>query len=94
MAEATATVTLTNRMGLHARPSTEIVRAACRFSSEVQISKDGQSADAKSVLELLMLAAECGSELTVAAQGDDAAQAVAAVVGLIESRFGELEVDR
>ena len=94
MSDATATVMLTNKMGLHARPSTEIVRAACRFSADVQIAKDGQTADAKSVLELLMLAAECGSELTVSASGDDAAQAVKAVTSLIESRFGELDVDR
>ena len=49
--------------------------------------------DAKSVLELLMLAAECGSELVVSADGDDARDAVGAIAALVETRFGELDVD-
>ncbi|MBN8526101.1 MAG: HPr family phosphocarrier protein [Planctomycetes bacterium] len=87
------TVVLTNRMGLHARPSTQIATTASRFSSDLTITKDDMTVDAKSVLELLMLAAECGSELTVRAEGDDAPAAVQAVVKLIETRFGELDVD-
>lgn len=86
-------VVLTNRMGLHARPSTAIATAATRFHSDITITKDDMTVDAKSVLELLMLAAECGSELLVRAEGKDAAAAVQAVVGLVQSRFGELEVD-
>jgi len=94
MAQAEARVTLTNKMGLHARPSTQLANAAGGFDSDVQIAKDGLAVDAKSVLEILMLAAECGSELTVTAEGDDAEAAVAEVVRVIESRFGELDVDR
>ena len=86
-------VVLTNKMGLHARPSTQIATTAGKFESEMTIGKDGLSVDAKSVLELLMLAAECGSELTVTADGDDAEQAVAAIVELVEGRFGEIDVD-
>lgn len=93
MPQAEKTVVLTNRMGLHARPSTQIATAAGRFNADVSIIKDDMTVDAKSVLELLMLAAECGSELTVRADGDDAAAAVKAVVALIEGRFGELDVD-
>ncbi|MFM2091553.1 MAG: hypothetical protein RLZZ127_2042 [Planctomycetota bacterium] len=94
MAQAEATVVLANRMGLHARPSTQIATTASRFAADVQIEKDGMSVDAKSVLELLMLAAECGSTLTISASGDDAKAAVQAIVALVEGRFGELDVDR
>lgn len=93
MAEAQARVVLTNKMGLHARPSTQIAQTASQYDAEVQISKDGLSVDAKSVLELLMLAAECGSELVIIADGDDAEAAVQELVGLVEGRFGELDVD-
>ncbi len=87
------TVVLSNKMGLHARPSTQIATTAGRFAADVHIGKDGMSVDAKSVLELLMLAAECNSELTVSAEGVDAQEAVTALVELIEGRFGELDVD-
>ena len=93
MGKAEVTVVLTNKMGLHARPSTQIATTASRYHSDVKIIKDGIDVDAKSVLELLMLAAECGSELTVSAQGDDAAAAAEAVANLVRTRFGELDVD-
>jgi phosphocarrier protein len=93
MAQAEAKVVLTNKMGLHARPSTQIATTASRFASDVQIAKDDMVVDAKSVLELLMLAAECGTQLTITANGDDAKAAVQALAELVESRFGELDVD-
>ena len=93
MAKAERTVELTNKMGLHARPSTQIATTASRYAAEVQIGKDDTVVDAKSVLELLMLAAECGTELVVTAEGDDAKAAVAALVELVKGRFGELDVD-
>jgi phosphocarrier protein HPr len=88
-----AKVVLSNKMGLHARPSTQIATTASRFSSDIHITKDDMVVDAKSVLELLMLAAECDSELTIAAEGDDAKDAVQAIVELVKGRFGELDVD-
>jgi phosphocarrier protein HPr len=93
MAQAEAMVVLANKMGLHARPSTQIATTASRFSADVQITKDDMVVDAKSVLELLMLAAECGSQLKISASGDDAGAAVKALSELVESRFGELDVD-
>ena len=93
MAKAERTVELTNKMGLHARPSTQIATTASRYAAEVQIGKDDTVVDAKSVLDLLMLAAECGSRLTISAQGPDAAEAVESIVNLVEGRFGELDVD-
>ena len=86
-------VVLTNKLGLHARPSTQIAQAAGKFDAAIQLAKDGLSVDAKSVLELLMLAAECGSELVITADGDDADAAVAEIKQLVDSRFGELDVD-
>ena len=80
-------------MGLHARPSTAIASLASRFGAEVSIVKDDMTVDAKSVLELLMLAAECGSELTIRAEGGDAQAAVQAIAELVEGRFGEIDVD-
>jgi phosphotransferase system HPr (HPr) family protein len=88
-----ARVVLSNKMGLHARPSTQIATTASRYSSEIHIAKDDMVVDAKSVLELLMLAAECGSELHITADGDDAKQAAQALVELVDGRFGELDVD-
>ena len=93
MAHAENVVVLTNKMGLHARPSTQIATTASRFAAEIQITKDGMTIDAKSVLELLMLAAECGSQLTISADGADAKAAVAAIADLVIGRFGELDVD-
>ena len=93
MSHAEAQVVLTNKMGLHARPSTQIATTASRFASDITIAKDGMTVDAKSVLELLMLAAECGSQLTISARGADCKQAVAALAELVTGRFGELDVD-
>lgn len=93
MPRVEATVVLSNKMGLHARPSTQIATTASRFSSDIHITKDEMVVDAKSVLELLMLAAECGTELVIAAEGDDAKDATAALVELVTGRFGELDVD-
>ena len=88
-----ARVILSNKMGLHARPSTQIATTASRFSSDIHITKDDMVVDAKSVLELLMLAAECDSELIISAEGDDAKDAVHTIVELVKGRFGELDVD-
>jgi phosphocarrier protein HPr len=88
-----ARVVLKNKMGLHARPSTQIATTASRFSCDIHIAKDDMVVDAKSVLELLMLAAECDSELRITAEGDDAKEATKALVELVNGRFGELDVD-
>ncbi|MBA3699762.1 MAG: HPr family phosphocarrier protein [Planctomycetes bacterium] len=93
MPRVEAKVEISNKMGLHARPSTQIATTASRFSSDIHIGKDEMVVDAKSVLELLMLAAECGTELVITAEGDDAKVAVAALVELVKGRFGELDVD-
>ena len=91
MATVTQTLTLTNKVGLHARPAGMFVQTAARFHSAIQVRCNGRTADAKRILQVLQLGAEYGSELTVEAQGDDAAAAVQALHDLIRGRFGEPE---
>ena len=84
-----AIVKITNKKGLHARASAKVVEAAARFQSQIRITKDGQTVDARSIMGLMMLAASEGSEITVDAEGPDAGAALAAIVALAEAKFGE-----
>ncbi len=78
-----------NKFGLHARPSASFVQTASRFRSEIKVEKDGLVADGKSILDLMMLAAAQGTQVTVKARGADAQEAIKALGDLIEGRFGE-----
>jgi len=78
-----------NKFGLHARPSASFVQTANRFRAEIKVEKDGQVADGKSIMDLMMLAAAQGTKITIKAQGDDALEALEALGALIEGRFGE-----
>ncbi|HEX6315376.1 MAG TPA: HPr family phosphocarrier protein [Gemmatimonadaceae bacterium] len=82
-------VRIENRNGLHARPAAEIVKAASRFKSDVTIRRDDMEVNGKSIMGVMMLAAEYGSTLWLKANGDDAEQAVEALAALVASRFGE-----
>lgn len=82
-------VTIVNRNGLHARPAAEIVKAASRFRSEVTIRRDDMEVNGKSIMGVMMLAAECGATVWLRATGEDAEQAVDALAALVASRFGE-----
>jgi phosphocarrier protein len=84
-----AVVRIANKKGLHARASAKIVEAAARFQSQILISKDGQTVDARSIMGLMMLAASEGSEISVEAEGPNAEQALAAIVALAKAKFGE-----
>jgi phosphotransferase system HPr (HPr) family protein len=77
-------VVVTNPQGLHARPADLFSRLAKGFESKIEVLKDGQRADGKSILDMLMLAAVQGVRLTIMAQGGDAEEAVEALVRLIE----------
>ena len=81
--------TIVNQEGLHARPAARIVRLASAFESEIELAKDGLDVNGKSIMGVMMLAAECGSAITIRANGPDAEQAVQALVELVESGFGE-----
>ncbi len=83
--------TISNKLGLHARPSAQITQVASRYSAEVWISKSERRVNAKSIMGVMMLAAGQGSVLTVEADGPDEAQAIDAIGELIASGFGELD---
>ena len=86
---ARAEVLVVNRLGLHARPSAKLTATAGRFRAEVWLSRNTRRVNAKSIMGVMMLAAARGSTLVVEADGPDADEAVAAVVELIASGFGE-----
>jgi phosphocarrier protein HPr len=81
--------TIVNQDGLHARPAAQIVRLASTFAADIEVSKDGMDVNAKSIMGVMMLAAECGSCVRIRATGTDAEQAVEALAALVESGFGE-----
>ncbi|MEW6017553.1 MAG: HPr family phosphocarrier protein [Pseudomonadota bacterium] len=84
-------VEIINKRGLHARASAKFVKLASTFEAEVQVAKDGQSVDARSIMGLMMLAAGPGSSIHISAEGDDAQAAVDALCALVSARFDEDE---
>jgi phosphocarrier protein HPr len=82
-------VQIVNEAGIHARPAAEIVKTAARFKSEITIVKDGLDVNAKSIMGVMMLAAECGSTVMLSAQGEDEQAAVDAIAAVIAGGFGE-----
>ncbi|MDQ7727436.1 MULTISPECIES: HPr family phosphocarrier protein [unclassified Halomonas] len=82
-------LTLTNQRGLHARAATKLVKCGQQFSAKIRVYKQQQMADAANIMSLLMLAAPCGTELTITAEGDDAEQALEAIQALFDARFEE-----
>jgi phosphocarrier protein HPr len=88
-ATARAEVFIRNEKGLHARASAKFVKCAENFDAAIEVCKDGQSVGGTSIMGLLMLAAGCGSTIEITARGDDAEAAIAALVALIDSGFGE-----
>ena len=88
-------VRVPNPQGVHARPCFQIVQAAIRYRSHIVIENvvDGNSADAKSMVDMLTLNAPCGTELRIIARGDDANEAVGSLEAVIISGFGEMASD-
>ena len=84
-----ARIVIPNKKGLHARASAKIVEAASRFQSEIHVVKDGVSANGRSIMGLMMLAASLGKEVEIRVQGPDAAEAMKAILALVEAKFGE-----
>jgi len=82
-------VKIVNVNGLHARPAAEVVKVASRFKSDITMVRDDLEVNAKSIMGVMMLAAEFGADLTVRASGPDAEEAVAAIADLIANKFGE-----
>lgn len=84
-----STFIIQNELGLHARPAMLLVQSISRLDCNVSIEKDGVEADAKSIMGVLTLAAEQGSEVIVRAKGVDASKAIEAIEHLILDKFGE-----
>ena len=82
-------VQIRNANGLHARPAAEIVKLAAKFQSHVTISRDDVEVNGKSIMGVMMLAAECGATIMLKAEGADAEAALDALDKLIASKFGE-----
>ncbi|MEM1148967.1 MAG: HPr family phosphocarrier protein [Pseudomonadota bacterium] len=82
-------VTVVNRKGLHARPSGMISRLACAHQAKITVRHSGHSANARSVMDLLLLIAPIGSTLHIEGEGPDAEKAIDAIVELVASGFGE-----
>ena len=80
---------IVNKLGIHARPAAEIVKTAGKFKSSITIVRDDLEVNAKSIMGVMMLAAECGATITLRATGDDAEAALDAVRAVIANKFGE-----
>lgn len=76
-----------NDLGIHARPAALLVQAAAKFTSEITLEKDGLAINGKSIMGVMMLAAEQGAQVAVRAEGEDEGAAVEAMVSLLESTF-------
>ena len=87
--ELSAAFTIPNKYGLHARPAAEFVKLANRFASDIRVRKEDVEVSGKSIMGVMMLAAECGSTITVTAAGNDAEAALEAIRTLVAGGFGE-----
>ena len=86
---AERSVRIANRNGIHARPAAEIVKVAAKFKSEIVLIRDDLEVNGKSIMGVMMLAAEYGSTLDIKASGEDADAAVDAIATCIANKFGE-----
>lgn len=82
-------VTIINKLGLHARPAAQLVKVASKFKSEIHFKKGNLEVNGKSIMGVMMLAAERGAVITITADGKDEVKALEALVKVFESKFGE-----
>lgn len=87
----TKTLTIINKLGLHARAAAKLVRLSSEYSANVKIEYNGKSANAKSIMSVMMLAAAIGSEISLFVEGEDEIEALTAIEELINNRFDEEE---
>ena len=85
------TISISNKLGLHARASAKLTKLAGSFRSEIHLSRNGRRVNAKSIMGVMMLAAGLGSEIEIDTEGSDADVAMAALRALVASKFGEEE---
>lgn len=86
---ASARVTIVNRKGLHARASAKLAKLAAEYDAKVIVRHEGEQADARSIMDLLMLVAHTGCEIELSGTGTQAAEAVEAIAALVADGFGE-----
>jgi len=82
-------VCIPNQLGLHARAAAKFVHVATRFRSQIHVARDNRVIDGKSIMGILLLAAPCGTSITITADGPDESEAIAALCKLVASGFGE-----
>jgi phosphocarrier protein len=87
--EINKTFTIINKLGVHVRPATQLVKIANKFDSDIYIKKDDLEVDGKSIMGILMLAASRGSKIIIRADGEDAKEAIEELGSLIIGKFGE-----
>ncbi len=85
----TSTITISNKLGLHARASAKLTKLAGGFKSDIHLSRNNRRVNAKSIMGVMMLAAGLGSEIGIEIDGEDEQPAMAALRALIDDRFGE-----
>lgn len=90
MSDSSRVVTIRNRLGLHARPAAEFVKVASRFEASIKLNKDGLEVNGKSIMGVMTLAAECGSDVCLSAIGVDAEAAVDALAEVLNREFGDI----
>lgn len=81
--------TIVNPLGMHARPAAALVKLASGFTSDIEVVKDGMAVNGKSIMGVMMLAAECGSSVLVRTNGPDEEAAMQALLALVAGGFGE-----
>ncbi len=82
-------LTISNKLGIHARPAAQFVKTASQFKADIRVEKDGEEVDGKSIMGLMMLAAGHGSVLNIVAEGNDAEDALSALEALVGRNFEE-----
>jgi phosphocarrier protein HPr len=85
----TQTITITNKLGLHARASAKLTQTAAKYQSDIWLSRNGRRVNAKSIMGVMMLAAGLGAEVVLEAEGPDESEAISAVSTLFADKFGE-----
>lgn len=84
-------ITIKNKLGMHARASAKFVQLSSSYSCEINLTRDEQTVNGKSIMGIMMLAASKGTDIKICTNGDDEAQAMQALLDLINDRFGEDE---
>ncbi|MCV2403064.1 HPr family phosphocarrier protein [Marinomonas sp. C2222] len=86
-----ASITIINKLGLHARAAGKLIETTTRYSCDITIEKDGRNVDGKSIMAMMMLAAAKGTTINIKTNGDDEEEALKSILDLINDRFGEDE---